>query len=68
MRTIAGPKEDYFWPNYVRLQILDVGNASGRTLVCGNRPKGRLSLWPGHYIYYMIDIDNLKFGTNPIKG
>ena len=35
---------------------------------CGNWPKGRLSLWPGHYTYYMVDIDNLKFRINLIKG
>jgi len=22
----------------------------------------------GHYIYYMVDIDNLNFEINPIKG
>ena len=35
---------------------------------CGNRPKERLTLWPGHHIYYMVDIDNLNFDTNLIKG
>ena len=35
---------------------------------CDNQPKGRLSLWSGHYIYYMVDIDNLNFRTNLIKG
>ena len=39
------------WPNYVQRRILYVDNASGRTLVCGNRPKGRLShYWP--ILYY----------------
>jgi len=36
MRTIVGPKKTIVWPNYVRRQIFDVGNASGRTLVCDN--------------------------------
>ena len=106
MRTIVGPKEDYCLAELLR-RILDVGNASERTLVydnrlkgrlshyrpilhyshqlvrwrnknpdtqicvayaCGNQLKGRLSLWSGHYIYYMVNIDNLNFETNPIKG
>ena len=43
MRTIAGPKEDYHLTELCTASVLDVGNASGRTLVCDNRPKGRLS-------------------------
>ena len=39
MRTIANPKEDYLFDRI----MYGTGNASGRTLVCNNRPKGRLS-------------------------
>jgi len=35
---------------------------------CGDLPKEKLSLWSDHYIYYMVNIDNLNFETNPIKG
>ena len=51
MRTIAGPKKDYCLAELCTASDIDVGNASRRTLVCGNRLKGGLS----HYrpiLYY----------------
>ena len=46
MRTIADSKENYCLTELCRHQILDVGNANERTLMCGNWSKGRLS----HYM------------------
>ena len=56
MRTIAGLRKTIVWPNYIRFRILDVDNTSGRTLVCGNRPKGRLSQYRPilHYSHQLV--------------
>ena len=50
MRTIDDQKKTIVWSNYIHCRILNVGNASGRTLVRSNRSKGRLS----HYTHIAL--------------